>query len=130
MLRLLAGYVQANHHDHLDVLLSSGFDAAATAHPPTALGQAVIKEILNGNSGQFIIRAQAMQNVRMWKARFAVIGTGGTPGPWQDGGLHGDSRRIILNGLTPGTLYSIQVQAVAGSNTYSDWSDAVQHMSM
>jgi hypothetical protein len=35
-----------------------------------------------------------------------------------------------LYGLTPGTTYSLQVRAVGGSTGYSDWSDAVSHMSL
>jgi len=35
-----------------------------------------------------------------------------------------------LNGLTPGTNYSLDVRAVGGSTGYSDWSDPVSHMSL
>ena len=37
---------------------------------------------------------------------------------------------MLLNNLTPGTMYLIQVRANGGGSTSSDWSDPVQHMSM
>jgi chitodextrinase len=45
-------------------------------------------------------------------------------------GLYTQARRIEIDGLTPGTVYTMQVRAVGGSVGYSDWSDAVTHMVM
>jgi hypothetical protein len=64
------------------------------------------------------------------KLEIAALGAGGAPGPWQGGGLFTNSRSMPLNGLTPGTNYTIQVRAVGGATGYSDWSDPVSHMSM
>ena len=137
LLRQLAGYVQANHHDDLATLLASGFDAVSSNHAtPAAIPAPNIRDIVNGNSGELILRVGVIANIRIWKVRYAAIGapvaggSAGTPGPWQDGGLQSDSRRIIIGGLTPGTVYSFQVQAIAGGSRQSDWSDAVSHMSM
>ncbi|MGN6554051.1 MAG: fibronectin type III domain-containing protein [Verrucomicrobiota bacterium] len=33
-----------------------------------------------------------------------------------------------MEGLIPGTLYSIQVRGIGGSTGTSDWSDPVSHM--
>jgi len=71
-----------------------------------------------------------MNTKRIIRARYDAVGAGGVLGPYEDGGLHGDSRHITLSGLTPGTNYPVQIQAVAGGSTQSDWSDPVQHMSM
>ena len=130
LLRQLASYVQMKHNDDLAVLLSSGFEAVATAHPPAVLIAPTITDIINGASAQLIIHVAAMKNVRMFKARYAAIGAGGVLGPWLDGGLHTDSRHIAIGGLTPGTTYTFQVQVVGSGNLYSDWSDAVSHMSL
>ena len=130
LLRQLAGYVQSRHGDDLAVLLSSGFDAVSTNRAPSALTAPKIRDILNGNSGQLIVRVQPMKNIRIFKVRYAAIGAGGVPGPQQDGGLHNDSRSMVINGLTPGTMYAVQVQAIAGGRNESDWSDAMSHMSM
>ena len=131
LLRQDAGYVQSRHNDDLAILLASGFDAVSSNHAtPAALPAPNIRDIVNGNSGELVLRVGAIANVRIWKVRYFAIGAGGTPGPEQDGGLHSDSRRIVIPDLTPGTVYSLQVQAVAGGNKVSDWSDAVSHMSM
>ena len=51
-------------------------------------------------------------------------------GPWQNGGLFTNSRSMPLNGLTPGTSYTVQVRAIGGSTGSSDWSNPVGHMSL
>lgn len=72
----------------------------------------------------------AVRGTRNCEIRFAAIGAGGAPGPWQNGGLHSNSRSMLLNHLTPGTMYLIQVCAHGGGGSVSGWSDGVQHMSM
>ena len=130
LLRLLAGYVQIRHGDDLAVLLSSGFEAVVTSHPPAVLVAPTIIDIINGDSAQLIIRVIPIKGVRMFKVRYAAAGAGGAPGPWQDGGLFTDSRRMAVDGLTPGTAYTFQVQIVGSGNLYSPWSDPVSHMSL
>ncbi len=130
LLRQLAGYVQEMHGNDLAVLLSSGFEAVSTSRASSPLEKPHIKEILNGNSGQLILRGSTVQNARCFEMRFAAIGAGGAPGPWQSAGLITNSRSMPVNGLTPGTMYVFQIRAVGGSTGYSDWSDAVQHMSL
>ena len=130
MLRQLAGYVQENCGNSLANLLTSGFDAVSTNRAQTALAAPSIRDILNGNSGQLILRITPVVNSRCYEARYAPIGANGAPGPWQGGGLHTDSRSMPVNGLTPGTNYTFQVRAVGGSEGYSDWSDPMSHMSL
>ncbi len=36
---------------------------------------------------------------------------------------------VVLEGLTPGTNYSLRVQVLGSLNQRTDWSDAMQHMS-
>lgn len=43
-------------------------------------------------------------------------------GPWQEAGIYTQARRIVLLGLTPGTIYFTRVRAIGGSTGYSDWS--------
>ncbi|MCX7010108.1 MAG: hypothetical protein NTY53_23200 [Kiritimatiellaeota bacterium] len=61
--------------------------------------------------------------------RYAQV-TNGTPGPWQDGGVGTDSRAIAINGLTPGTTYTVEIRTIGGTSRYSDWSNPVSHMSL
>ena len=37
---------------------------------------------------------------------------------------------MVVNGLTPGVVYTFQVRAVGGSTGYSEWSDPVSHMAI
>ena len=130
LLRQLAGYVQINHHDDLAILLSSGFEAVGANVTHTVLTAPTITDIVNGNSGQLILSVAVIKGVRMWKVRYAAIGAGGAPGPWQDGGLHSDSRHLDVGGLTPGTNDTFEVQAIVTGKKQSDWSHAVSHMSL
>ena len=131
LLRKLAAYVEANHGNDLAKLLSSGFKAGKTGHAPAAaFGAPVIKGIKNGTGGQLLPRITAIPNARGYEPRYAAIGAGGVPGPWQTGQFAPNTRALAINGLTPGTTYVVQVRALGGSTQYSDWSDAVQHMCM
>ena len=51
-------------------------------------------------------------------------------GAWQTAGAFTGARKIILTGLTPGTVYNVQARAIGGSTGYSDWSDPSSHMAM
>ena len=130
LLRQIAGYVQAHHGNDMAKLLSSGFQAVSTNRASAPLAAPTITDILNGNSGQLLLRVTPIANSSNYEVRYAAIGAGGTHGPWQNGGLFGNSRSMSVNGLTPGTSYAIQVRALGGSTNYSDWSDPVQHMSL
>jgi hypothetical protein len=46
---------------------------------------------------------------------------------WQAVGTFTNSRRIVLENLTPGTTYTVQARAV-GTTGYSEWSDPVSRM--
>ena len=130
LLRPLAGYVQENCNNNLALLLSSGFEAVSTNRARAPLAVPSIVSVDNGNTGQLLVKVTPSANSKCYELRFAAIGSGGAPGPWQSGGLFTNSRSMPLNGLTPGTSYSVQVRAVGGSTGYSDWSDPVSHMSL
>jgi len=130
LLRTLADYVQTNHGDDLSKLLASGFLAASTNHAATPLPPTSINNIVNSGSGQLTLRVTAIPNAKCYEVRHALIGAGGTPGPWQSAPLFTSSRGIIITGLTPGGSYSFQIRGVGGSTGYSDWSNPVSHMSL
>ena len=128
-LRKLALYVQGNCGNDLAVLLSSGYSAQSTSKAQLPLTKPTIVSVENGNSTQLVVKVDRIVQARCYELQAAALGTGGTPGPWQIRGLFTKSRSMPVNGLTPGTTYTIQVRAV-GSTGCSDWSDPVSHMCM
>ena len=130
LLRQLAGYVQANCNNDLATLLTSGFDAVSSGNAQQPLAAPVIQNLDNGISGQLVARVKPVANARTYEIRYAALGAGGTPGPWLSGGMCTNSRAIPINGLTPGTIYVGEIRAIGGSTGFSDWSNAVSHMSM
>ena len=130
MLRQLAGYVQLKHGNNLATLLSSGYKNASTNRAQSALPAPVISGILNGSAGQLLPQIATIPNAAGYEPRYAIIGPDGKPGPWQAGQFAPNTRALAINGLTPGTIYIVQVRALGGSTNYSDWSDPVQHMAM
>jgi hypothetical protein len=130
LLRQLAGYVQSAHGNDLAVLLSSGFHAVSGNRAQSPLPAPKIRRILNGRSGQLLPRIGPIANANGYELRFAAVTPDGTIGPWQDLGVFPNTRALAADGLTPGTLYAIQIRALGGSTRYSDWSDPVQHRSM
>lgn len=130
LLRQLAGYVQENHGNDLAVLLSSGFEAVSTNRASAPLEQPVIRDVVNGNSGQLIVRSTAVPNAKCYEGRCALVGPDGAPGPWVSAGLFTSSRGMTFTGLTPGAMYICAVRAVGGSTGYTDWSNSVSHRSL
>ena len=130
LLRQEAGYVQQKCNNDLATLLSSGFDAVSSSHSQSPLAKPSHVTVDNGITGQLLVKVKPIANAKCYEVRYAALGAGGAPGPWQSGGLFTNSRSMPLNGLTPGTNYSLDVRAVGGSTGYSDWSDPVSHMSM
>ena len=130
LLRKQAGYVEDNCGGNLATLLSSGFAAASTSHTRTALAKPSAMRIVNGNSGQLLVKIKPVANAKCYELRYAVVGADGSIGPWQNGGLGTNSRALALNNLTPGTVYTIQVRAIGGATGHSDWCDASSHMSL
>jgi len=60
----------------------------------------------------------------------AAVGANNTVGLFQTAGVFTKSRSMAITGLTPGTIYAIQVRALGGSTGSGDWSDSVTHMCM
>lgn len=125
LLRTLANYVQGVASEDLAALLSSGFEAVSTTRTRSPLEKPRVPEIRNGISTQLVLRMPPVRNARAYEVRYCS-----TPGEWKQGGLFTGAREMKINGLTPGTMYTLQVRAIGGSTGYSDWSDPVQHMSL
>jgi len=125
LLRQQAAYVQSLAGDDLPMLLSSGFEAVNTNRTQVPLTKPVIDEIRNDMSTQLGVRVQPVPTARAYEVRLSY----GTSG-WQAAGIFTQARGILLENLTPGTIYTVQTRAIGGSTGYSDWSDPVSHMAM
>jgi hypothetical protein len=130
LLRKLKHYVEDACEDDAAALLSSGFRAAGSTRYRAPLDNPAITGIVFGKkSGELVLKVTPIARARVYYVRSAVVQDGNVPGPWQDAGLHTDSRAITVTGLTPGTTYCFQVQAVGGATGCSAWSDPVSRMS-
>jgi hypothetical protein len=130
LLRQLATYVQENHGNNLATLLSSGFEAASTNSTSVPLETPSIKDIINGNSRQLILRVEAVENARGYHVRYALIGANGLPGPYIGPVYFKSTRRMVIEDLTPGGTYVFEVCALGGSTGQSGWSNPVSRMSL
>jgi len=123
-LRKVGSYVQsiANHDQQL--LLSSGFYAGSTKRSRSPLEKPVITLVENVATSQLLVRLNPVTNARSYNLQISANGNGG----WQDAGTFTQARRIVLQNLTPGTVYNIRARGVGGSTGYSEWSDPVARM--
>jgi len=131
LLRKLAHYVQANCNDDVQVVLNSGFQAKTTAvRSQVPLEKAKIVSVDNGHTKELVVRAQKIPRARSYEVQAAAVGANNTVGSFQPAGIFTKSRSMTVTGLTPGTIYAIQVRALGGSTGSGDWSDVVTHMCM
>jgi len=128
LLRKLKHYVQDNCGNDLAVVLSSGFQAAASTRTRSPLANPSILNVAIGNRTELVLKVTPIARARCYEVRSAALGAGDTPGPWRTAGLFTNSRAMTINGLTPGTTYVFQVRGVGESTGYSDWSNPVSRM--
>lgn len=72
---------------------------------------------------QLLVRLTPITNAKSYNMQ---TNTGN--GTWVDAGIFTQARRIVLEGLAPGTTYTIRGRAIGGSTGQSAWSDPVSHM--
>jgi hypothetical protein len=131
LLRKLAHYVQANCNDDVQIVLNAGFQAKTTSvRSQTPLDKAKINSVDNGHTTQLVVTVQKVARAKSYEVHTAAVGPNNTVGAFQPAGVFTKSRSMTLTGLTPGTIYAVQVRALGGSTGSGDWSDAVSHMCM
>ena len=124
-LRQVAAYVQSVANQDLQMLLSSGFEAASTNRAQIELPKPNILRVENPQSKQLALRLDPVPTARAYEVRVSYGANG-----WQAAGVFTQARRIVLTDLTPGTTYKIQARAIGGITGASEWSDPVSHMSL
>jgi hypothetical protein len=123
-LRKDANYVEIQSNNDLEILLSSGFDVVSTNRASAPLDTPVITQILNNGTTKLLLRLNSILNAKSYQVQIATAANG----PWQEAGIYTQARRIVLLGLTPGTIYFVRVRAIGGSTGYSEWSVPVSLM--
>jgi hypothetical protein len=116
-LRKIATYVQGEAAQNLTVLLSSGFLINSTNRARSPLQIPSIVQILNNISKQLTVRLTPIVNARTYQ--LMVFKPDGTLFLTLDST---QARRIVIPGVTPGVIYTVQARAVGGSTGYSPWS--------
>jgi hypothetical protein len=122
-LRQIASYIQTLAGQDLPKLLSSGYQANSTTHTPQPLAIPTIQKIVHGNTTQLFVSLNTIDNARAYEVQVRS-GTGN----WQTVSVTAKSREILLDNLTPGTVYDVQVRAIGGSTGSSLWSAPVSQM--
>ena len=125
----LAHYVEANCNDNLATFMLSGFQPASSAKaPPQPLEQPAIASVVQGAvTGQLKIKIRAVPKARSYTLRYGALSSGGgPPASWTEQ-IITSTKPVIVDGLTPGTVYTFQVQAL-GPLGSTDFSDAVNRM--
>lgn len=107
------------------MLLSSGYLSTSTNHSQSELDSPLINSIDNGASGQLIAHLSPVDNAHSYQVK--VMTPDGKVVTQVDST---QARNVVIPGLTPGIVYTLQAHAVGGSTGYSDWSDPVSHMCM
>ena len=127
LLRQLALFVQQVAQGNKETILAAGFEPVEVGHhPQSPLAKAVIQQVKNEVSGQLLVRLQPEHNAVAYEGQISTDGSK----TWQPAGVFQQARRIVIEGLTPGTTYAFHFRALGGSTGHGDWSDPVSHMAM
>ena len=127
-LRLLGRYVECMCNNDMAIFVSSGFEPASTAKTRRRGVSQNIRSFDHGvNSGEIVIRLNAVPKALSYELRYAATDSAGTAPVWTIETVTGVKTPVTLVGLTPGTIYAFQVRSL-GKPGYSDWSDSATLM--
>jgi len=85
--------------------------------------------VVQVSSGQLLVTIKRVNKAASYKIRYAPAAADGTPTTWMTMPATRVRPATSINNLTPGTVYTFQVQAL-GNLGFSDWSDAVNRMTI
>ena len=124
-LRMLGRYVETTSNGDMAIFKSSGFDPASNVKaPPQPTAVPVIKQVKRGpNTGELIIQIKGVQGAGAYQMHYGPTINGAPPAQWITQEFMSIRPGIVLSGLTPGTVYAVQVRAL-GTLGYSNWTDS------
>ena len=114
-LRLEANGVEGAAGGDLAVLLTSGFQAVSTNRAQSVLDKVQVFALENGQTGELKARIKTVPNAKSFDGRIK-----GPTGDYSAAQSFASSRDIVFDGLTPGTVYMVQVCAIGGLTGRSD----------
>ena len=125
MYTLLGHYVEVACNDDPATFVTSGLTAhVRTKTAPQPVADAKFQWIDRGpNSGDIVVKIAALNGAVAYELRYALVATGGTPGPWTTLTLT-SSRKVTITGLTATGTYQFQARAL-GKLGYSYWSNPI-----
>ena len=129
MLRLLARYVEVTSDGDMAKFTSSGFMPASTTKvPPSPLPLPVIRSVNHGVlSGELVVQVQSIRKAVSYEIRYGAVVNGAAPTSWTSQVVTKVKPPVGIEGLTPGTIYAIQVRAL-GPLGYTAWTDSTTCM--
>ena len=128
MMRALGRYVELNCKEDEATFKSSGFEAVSTVKAPPAALSEKIRSIAHGTvSGEIVLRLKAVAKAGSYDLRFGPSANSGLPTTWTTKSMTSVKTPLVLDGLTPGTIYAFEARALVG-NQFTDWTDPVTFM--
>jgi hypothetical protein len=125
MMRALGRYVELNCKDDEPTFRSSGFELVSTTKTPPAALTEKIRSITHGSvSGQIVVALKAVAKAGSYDLRYGPSANGGLPTDWTTKSTTSVRPAIVLDGLTPKTMYAFQARALVGKQ-FTDWTDPV-----
>ena len=129
MLRALASYAEINCKEDMNIFLTSGFQPRLYGRSaPQTLDPPIITLVEQGPSGTLMAWIKAVRKAKAYEFRYGALGAdGATPSSWLKQTQPNTRTAAAIRGLTPGTIYTIQVRAY-GLLGYTEWSHAATRM--
>ena len=121
-LRQTAAYIQSLNLTEAQVLMS-GFDVIVWSKTKITLIAPTLTGLDNSISAQLGVSLQALAGAKAYHVQYCT-GTGS----WVDAGIWPTTKGIVITNLTPGTVYSVRVRGIGGSERYGPWSAVLSLM--
>jgi hypothetical protein len=122
-LRQIAAYIQSVGLVNVSDVLSSGFNTVNSNNTQSPLLAPVVSGLDNSISAQLSVKLQAVTNAKAYQVQYSI-----STGAWLEAGIFPNTRNIVIAELAPGTVYTVRVRAVGGSERYSPWSATLSLM--
>ena len=125
----LASYVEFNCKDDMNIFLSSGLQSRSPGRAGgQPLDQPAILNLDQGPTGQLLVSIKPVRKAKSYELRYGAVGTGGAaPAAWSTLMAPKANTAVPIDGLTPGTMYAVQVRAY-GRLGYTEYSDSATRM--